>query len=67
MRVRLLKKWDWVHRTFHIGTVLEVVDSYANKMINDGIAEKYTGEYPPKTKMKTDLFKPKQIKQNGKN
>jgi hypothetical protein len=59
MRIRLLKKWDWVHKTFYRGTVLKVVDGYAKKLISEGIAEEYNGEYPPKEKMKTDLFKPK--------
>jgi hypothetical protein len=59
MRIRLLKKWDWIHKTFHRGTVLEVSDGVAKKMIQDGSAEQYTGEYPPKEKMKSNLFKPK--------
>jgi hypothetical protein len=65
MKIRLLKKWDWVHRTFPRGTILEVVDGLAKKMINAKTAEEYTGVYPPKGKVKTDLFKPKKI-ENGK-
>ena len=62
MRIRLLKKW----REWPIGRVIEIFDGVAKTMIRDGIAERYTGEYPPKQKMKTDLFKPKKIKRNGK-
>lgn len=62
MKVRLLTKWrDWP-----IGRVIEVFDTKAKEMIRDNIAEKYDGEYPPKQKMKTDFFKPKKIRRNGK-
>ena len=59
MKIRLLKKWDWVNKTFARGTVLEVVDGLAKRMIADKKAEEYTGPYPKVEKMKTDLFKPK--------
>lgn len=62
MKVRLRKKW----RTFPIGTVLEIFDSTAKEMIMNKTAEAYTGEYPPKSKMKTEFFKPKRIKENVK-
>lgn len=62
MRVRLLKKW----RVYVIGTTLEVADPKAKELIQSGIAERYTGEYPPKQKVKTEFFKPKKIKKNGK-
>jgi hypothetical protein len=62
MKIRLLKKW----REWPIGRVIEIFDTTAKEMIRDNIAEKYSGEYPPKEKMKTDFFKPKNIKQNGK-
>jgi hypothetical protein len=62
MKIRLLKKWrDW-----NLGVVLEVADPKAKQLIYDGDAEKYDGEYPPKQKMKTEFFKPKKIKKNGK-
>jgi hypothetical protein len=62
MRIRLLKKWrHWVK-----GTTLEVADPKAKELIRDNIAEKYSGEYPPKKKMKTDFFKPKNVEGNGK-
>jgi hypothetical protein len=62
MRIRLHKKWEDYPR----GTTLEVFDTKAKELIMAGIAFKYDGEYPPKEKMKTELFKPKNIKENGK-
>lgn len=58
MRIRLLRKW----RQWPIGRVLEVFDSEAKILIHTGQAERYTGEYPPQQKMKTDFFKPKKDK-----
>lgn len=57
MKIRLLKKW----RTWALATILEVDDQKAKEMIRDNIAEKYNGQYPPRSKMKTDFFKPKNI------
>ncbi len=54
MKIRLLKKW----RIWSIGTTLEVFDSTAKELIMQGIAYKHDGEYPPKQKMKTNLFNP---------
>jgi hypothetical protein len=62
MKIRLLKKW----REWPIGRVIEIFDTKAKEMIRDNIAEKYDGEYPPQTKMKTDFFKPKNINENVK-
>lgn len=55
MKIRLRKKW----RIWSVGTTLEVADPKAKELIRDNIAETYSGEYPPKNKMKTDFFKPK--------
>lgn len=63
MRIRVLKKW----REYPVGQVIEVFDSKAKQLIVDKTAEKYEGEYPPREKMKTDFFKPKNIERNGKN
>ena len=41
---------------------MEVFDTKAKEMIRDGIAESYSGEYPPQQKMKTEFFKPKKDK-----
>jgi len=58
MKIRLLKRWErWA-----LGTILEVFEPKAKELIRDDKAEKYNGEYPPRTKMKTDFFKPKNIK-----
>lgn len=58
MRVRLLKGHKGI-KQWVIGNILNVTNSYAEKLISEGIAEKYSGEYPPKQKMKTEIFKPK--------
>lgn len=42
-----------------MGTIAEIFDPVAKEMIRDNIAEKFTGEYSPKQKMKTNFFKPK--------
>ena len=55
MKIRLLKKW----REWPIGRVIEVADPKAKQLIFDQTAQQYSGEYPPKQKMKTDFFKPK--------
>jgi len=42
-----------------MGTILNLTNSYAQRLISECKAEKYNGEYPPAKKMKTDFFKPK--------
>lgn len=64
MRIRLLRKDSTAHGTYPVGTILQLSKSYAQKKISEGKAEEYTGEYPPKKKMRTELFKPKN---NGSN
>lgn len=59
MRVRLLKRDSTPNGTYPMGTILQLSKTYAEKKIREGKAEKYTGEYPPKKKMKTDFFNPK--------
>jgi len=59
MRVRLLKRFINEFGDYKIGTVINFGGSTAQKLIDQGIAEKYIGKYPPPTKMKTDFFKPK--------
>ena len=62
MKIRLLNKWrDWP-----MGTVLEVADPKAKDLVCCGIAQRFTDDYPPKEKMKTEFFKPKNIRGNGK-
>jgi len=64
MRVRLLKRKETQHAVYAIGTIINYSKGPAEKLIEAGIAQKYTGEYPPRKKMKTDFFKPKE---NGNN
>ncbi len=64
MRVRLLKRDSTKHGDYPMGTILQLSNWYALKKILEGTAEKYNGEYPPKKKMRTQLFKPKE---NGNN
>jgi hypothetical protein len=66
MKIRMLRKWNNGLKDFVQGNVLEVSDGKAKELIGERLAEKYYGEYPPKDKMKTDLFKPKNIKKNVK-
>jgi hypothetical protein len=40
---------------YAVGTILNYSKGVAEKMISDGNAEKYTGPYPPKGKMKMNL------------
>ena len=63
MKVRLLRRW----RVWPIGRVIEIFDSKAKELIRTHTAEKYEGEYPPQTKMKTEFFKPIKNTKNGKN
>jgi hypothetical protein len=44
---------------------LNLTNSFAGKLITDGTAERYTGEYPPRKKMRTDFFKPKESHGNN--
>lgn len=58
MKVRLLKRWKF----WPIGQVMEIFDTKAKQLIQDGFAERYTEEYPPQQKMRTEFFKPKKNK-----
>lgn len=66
MRIRLHRSLTTQHAKYAIGTVINVSKGYAERLISDGKAEKYTGPYPPveKLKIKADFFKQKQ---NGNN
>jgi hypothetical protein len=59
MRVRLLRRVITPHADYAMGTVINVTNGFAKRLFSEGQAERYTGEYPPKKKMKTELFKPK--------
>jgi hypothetical protein len=59
--IRLLKSWtNKSGRKYPIGKILPMSNSLSKDLIRDNIAVEYKGEYPPKKKMKTDFFKPKE-------
>ncbi len=56
MRVRLLKSWANVRgRVYPVGTILQVTSYLASELLADKTAENYSGDYPPKSKMKMNL------------
>ena len=59
MRIRLLKSLVTQHKKYVVGNVINYSNGMARRLIEQGGAEKYDGEYPPKKKMKTNFFKPK--------
>jgi len=61
LRLRLLKSYKHKYKlsAWPIGQVIQVDNILANELLADKIAELYTGDYPPKEKVKTDFFKPK--------
>jgi len=58
MRVQLIRRW----RQWPVGQVMEVFDTKAKELLSDRIAVKYDGDYPPTTKLKTEIFNPKKNK-----
>lgn len=60
-RIILVKSWTHPYRTkpYPVGTILQVDNELGSELIENEIAEKYNGEYPPKEKQKTEFFKPK--------
>lgn len=59
MRLRLLKSFTNSVKKFPVGQVLNVSGGKARELIDNGTAVKYDGPVPPKGKMKTEFFKPK--------
>jgi hypothetical protein len=58
--VILKKSWtNKFNRTYPIGTILKVDNMLGSDLIKSKVAEKYSEEYPPKGKTKTEFFKPK--------
>lgn len=58
--VRFLKGWVNANgKKLEVGRVTRRRKKEAQELIRLGIAEKYTGPFPPK-KMKTKFFKPKE-------
>lgn len=62
MKIRLLKRW----REWPIGQKMEVFDGKAKQLISSGTAEAFDGDMKTVEKVKTDFFKPKNIKRNVK-
>lgn len=59
-RVILKKKWtNNLGRTYPIGSIIQGDKELATKLIESKTGEAYDGDYPPREKVKTDLFKPK--------
>ena len=62
MRIRLLKRWANEFDSYRMGTILNLSNGYAKRLIAEGTAEAYAGSYPPRgrsEKLRTDFFKPK--------
>lgn len=61
--IKVILKKSWKHpfkkKSLPIGKIVSCSPQLAQSLIGEGIAELYTGEYPPKEKTKTDFFKPK--------
>jgi hypothetical protein len=53
MRIRLLKSWTHHGKRYPVGTIITYTK--AQELIDKNEAEKYTGSYPPKKKMKLNL------------
>lgn len=52
MRYRLLKSWTHYEKKYPVGTIIQTTED----LIKSGHAkEEYTGEYPPRKKMKFNL------------
>lgn len=59
-RVILKKKWtNTLGRTYPVGQIIQCDKELHSILIEDEIADDYSGDYPPKKKVKTDFFKPK--------
>lgn len=55
-RVKLLKRWaDEFGNSYPVGTILQVTPAAGSELVRTKVAEKYTGFYPPKEKVKIDL------------
>lgn len=57
VRARLLKRYKHQNKlkTWPIGQVIQGTGQFISELIHEGIAESYSGEYPPKSKMKLNL------------
>lgn len=56
VRVILTRKWkNMFGREYPVGTILQVTPQLGSDLIRLKTANKYTGDYPPKTKQKIEL------------
>ena len=59
-RIQLVKSWTNVFgRKYPVGQILQGTKEFVNELISSGTAKEYKGVYPPRTKVKSDFFKPK--------
>jgi hypothetical protein len=56
--IRLQKSHEFNKKKYPVGQVLNVSTPIAKEMVEEGKADYYKGQLPPK-KMKTEFFKPK--------
>jgi hypothetical protein len=55
-RVKLLKKWkNMFDKEYRSGTVLTLMPNKGEELVKRGVALKYEGEYPPRSKHKMNL------------
>ena len=55
-RVKLKKKWKNVFgKEYPVNTILTLIKSTSLDLVERGVAEKYEGEYPPRSKTKMNL------------
>jgi hypothetical protein len=61
IKVILIKSWKHPFKVKPLprGKIVSCSTDLASSLIGEGIAELYTGIYPPREKLKTDFFKPK--------
>jgi hypothetical protein len=61
--INVILKKSWSNKSskkvLPVGKIVPCDPQLAEELISKGIAEKYTGTYPPVQKVKTDFFKPK--------
>lgn len=62
IRILLIKSWQHPNRDkpYPVGTILQCAPYLAGELLADKFGIVYTGEYPPKEKVKIDLSTIKQ-------
>lgn len=60
VKVTLKKSWkNSAGKQYAVGSIMQFDKETTKKLIGEGIAEIYNGDYPPRGKVKTEFFKPK--------